>query len=72
MSKRLVEIDDELLERARSATRAGTIRATIEIALRSVVDRQTAVAHIEHLRRPGSLDLDRIEEARKPRLTDHG
>lgn len=34
MTKRLVEIDDELLDRARSATGAKTIRETVDRALR--------------------------------------
>lgn len=72
MTKRLVEIDDELLDAARRAAGTGTIKATVEIALRGLIDRKTAVQHVERLRRPGALDWVRIEEARTPRVGGHG
>ena len=67
VTKRLVDIDDELLARARSVAGTGTIRATVETALRSLVDRDTALRHVARLRKPGALDLGRLDEARRPR-----
>ena len=68
MAKRLVDIDDDLLERARSAAGTDTIKETVNVALRRIVDDETVVRHIERLRGSGSLDLARIEEARRPRI----
>jgi Arc/MetJ family transcription regulator len=67
VSKRLVEIDDDLLERARAAAGTDTIRATVEVALRRLADDATALRHVARLREKGALDLSRIEEARRPR-----
>lgn len=67
MTKRLVEIDDELLTRARTAAGTATIKATVETALRRLVDHDTAVRHVARLRQKGALDLARLEEARRPR-----
>lgn len=72
MTKRLIDIDDELLERARQAVGAETMKATVEIALQGLVDSTTALAHIERLRRPGALDLALIEQAREPRSAGNG
>ena len=47
MKRTTVEIDDELLERARRALGQTTMRATIEEALRRVAD----TAEAEHVRR---------------------
>ena len=69
MTKRLVEIDDELLARARSAAGVETIKATVEIALRRLADEETILAHVRRLRRRGALDLAQVEKARAPRLT---
>lgn len=67
MTKRLVEIPDELLERARSVAGTDTIKATVETALRRMVDQDTVLRHVRRLRRPGALDLNRVAEARRPR-----
>lgn len=67
MTKRLVEIDDELLARAKSAAGTGTIKATVEIALRRLADEETVLRHVRRLRRAGALDLAVIEKARSPR-----
>jgi Arc/MetJ family transcription regulator len=67
MAKRLVEIDDDLLERARSIARTGTIKETVNAALQRLVDDERVMRHVERLRGPGALDLARIEEARRPR-----
>jgi Arc/MetJ family transcription regulator len=72
VTKRLVEIDDELLARARTVAGTGTIRATVETALRNLVDRDTALRHVARLRKPGALDVDAIDEARRPRTGTHG
>jgi Arc/MetJ family transcription regulator len=67
MAKRLVEIDDDLLERARSIARTGTIKETVNAALQRLVDDERVMRHVERLRGSGALDLARIEEARRPR-----
>ena len=69
MTKRLVEIPDELLERARGAAGTDTIKATVETALQMLVDRDSVLRHVRRLRRRGALDLNEIEEARRPRLS---
>jgi Arc/MetJ family transcription regulator len=67
MTKRLVEIDDDLLERARSISGKGTIKETVNAALQQLVDDETVIRHVERLRGPGALDLARVDEARRPR-----
>ncbi len=67
MTKRLVEINDDLLERARSAAGTSTIRATVEAGLRQLADEALIRRHIERLRRPGALDAAALERARTPR-----
>ncbi len=65
--KRLVDIDDDLLERARSIAGTDTIKETVNAALQRLVDDERVLRHIERLRGSGALDLARIEEARRPR-----
>jgi Arc/MetJ family transcription regulator len=65
--KRLVDIDDDLLERARSVAGTATIKETVNAGLQRLVDDEAVRRHIERLRGRGSLDLGRIEEARRPR-----
>lgn len=72
MTKRLVEIDDQLLARARTVAGTDTIKATVETALKSLVDRDTALRHVARLRQPGALDIDRINDARRPRTGTDG
>ncbi len=67
MVKRLVDIDDELLERARSVAGTGTIKDTVRAALERLVDDERVRRHVERLRGSGALDLVRIEQARRPR-----
>ena len=67
MAKRLVDIDDDLLERARSIAGTKTIKETVNTALRRLVDDEQVLRHIERLRGAGALDLERIEKARRPR-----
>jgi Arc/MetJ family transcription regulator len=72
MTKRLVEIDDDLLAQARSAAGTDTIKATVETALQRLVDHGTALRHVARLRKPGALDLERLSEARRPRTGTSG
>jgi len=69
MTKRLVDIDDDLLARARSLTGTDTIKATVDIALRQLVDHEKVLRHLERLKGAGALDVARIEDARQPRST---
>lgn len=68
MSKRLVEIDDELLDQALRAAGTQTIRATVEAGLRRLVDYDLAIAHVKRLRRSGSLNQTAIEAVRHTRV----
>ncbi|MCU0281469.1 MAG: DUF2191 domain-containing protein [Acidimicrobiia bacterium] len=70
MTKRLIDIDDGLLERARIVAAAGTIRSTVEIALQRLVDQDTALRHVRRLRGAGALDPALVEAARSPRASD--
>jgi Arc/MetJ family transcription regulator len=67
VTKRLVEIDDDLLERARSSAGTSTIKATVEAGLRQLADDALIRRHIERLRRPRALDAAALEAARVPR-----
>jgi Arc/MetJ family transcription regulator len=66
VTKRLVDIDDDLLERARTACGERTIRATVEAGLQALADRASGVQHIRFLRQT-EFDLEAFEEARNPR-----
>jgi Arc/MetJ family transcription regulator len=50
MTKRLIEIDDELLELARELADAETIRGTVEEALRRLVRIESTKRHLEELK----------------------
>ncbi|MEE8406002.1 MAG: type II toxin-antitoxin system VapB family antitoxin [Acidimicrobiia bacterium] len=66
MTKRLIEIDDELLDMARELADAETIRGTVEEALRRLVRIESTKRHIEELSEslePNAVEL--IEEARR-------
>jgi Arc/MetJ family transcription regulator len=67
VTKRLVDIDDSLLEQARRAAGKATIKATVETALRRLVDQDTAMRHVQRLRRRGALDLEALDRAREVR-----
>jgi len=67
MTKRLVDIDDELLERARSVSGSDTIKDTVTRGLQRLVDDEIVLRHVQRLRQPGALDLSAIDEARRPR-----
>jgi hypothetical protein len=65
MTKRLVEINDDLLDRARAIAGVGTITGTVTVALQRLVDQDTAVRHVHRLRTPGTIDVRVIEESRR-------
>lgn len=67
MTKRLVDIDDGLLERARGYAGTSTIRATVEAGLRRLADEALIRRHLERLRQPHALDEGALELARRPR-----
>lgn len=67
MTKRLVDIDDSLLERARSVAGTDTIKDTVNLALERLVDHERVLHHVRRLRTDGALDLARVEESRRPR-----
>jgi Arc/MetJ family transcription regulator len=68
MSKKLVYIDDDLLERARAAAGTPTIRATVEAGLRRLADAAIVVQHVRRLRRVGTLSRAKLAEARAGRV----
>ena len=72
VTKRLVDIDDDLLARARAVAGADTIRATVETALRHLVDQDTVLRHVHRMREPDALDLDHLDAARRPRTGSRG
>jgi len=66
MTKRLVEIDDELLDMARKVADAETIKGTVEEALRTLVRIEMVKRHIEQLGEsldPAAVEL--LAEARR-------
>jgi hypothetical protein len=65
VTKRLVDIDDALLERARTACGERTIKATVEAGLQALADRAAGVDHIRLLRQT-EFDLEAFEESRNP------
>ena len=67
VAKRLVDIDDDLLARARRAAGTPTIKATVEAGLRSLVHSELTERHVQRLRRGSGPDLRLVEEARTPR-----
>lgn len=72
MTKRLIEIDDHLLEQARAAAGTATIKATVEVALAGLVNHDMALRHVARLRVKGALDLALIEKARSARIDARG
>jgi Arc/MetJ family transcription regulator len=67
MTKRLVDIDDDLLDQARRAAGTPTIKATVEAGLRRLVDAELTERHVRRLRRRGALNLEAVNRARGPR-----
>jgi len=66
MTKRLVEIDDSLLERARAACGERTIKATVEAGLQALAAQAAGAEHVRLLRST-DFDLEALEHARQPR-----
>jgi Arc/MetJ family transcription regulator len=58
MTKRLVDVDDELLARAQEILGTKTMKDTVNGALGETVRRQLWRRHIERLRTMEGLDLD--------------
>ena len=58
MSKRLVDIDDVLLERAARVLGAATMKEAVNRSLASVIDTDRRRRHVARLREMTSLDLD--------------
>lgn len=67
VSKRLVDIDDDLLDHARRAAGTPTIKATVEAGLRRLVETDLTERHVRRLRQRGAVDLRLVDEARAPR-----
>ena len=72
MTKHLVEIDDQLLERARASAGTTTLKATVEAALRALSEHALVLKHVRRLRGKKSLDLRLIAAARAPRVRSRG
>jgi hypothetical protein len=69
MAKHLVDIDPELLERARAAAGTPTIKATVEAGLRQLAGKEVVLRHVRRLRkRPPAIEW--VEKARTPRVLD--
>ena len=57
MTKRLVDIDDELLERVREMTGAATMKEAVNGALQHVVDFDLRLRHVRRLLTLEGIDL---------------
>jgi Arc/MetJ family transcription regulator len=67
VTKRLIDIDDELLAQARELVDADTIKGTVEEALRKLIRIEMGRLHIEELLEslePNAVEL--LEENRRP------
>lgn len=62
-----MEVDDDLLERARGVAGTMTIKEIVHVALERLADDETALRHIERPRGAGALDPVAVGEARRPR-----
>ena len=61
MTKRLVDIDDDLLQEATSVLRASTMKEAVHRALESVVVADRRRRHAQRLAGMQGLDLDKPE-----------
>ncbi|MGH9277581.1 MAG: type II toxin-antitoxin system VapB family antitoxin [Acidimicrobiales bacterium] len=61
MTKRLVDIDDDLLEEATSLLGASTMKEAVHRALESVVLAERRRRHADRLETMRGLDLDKAE-----------
>ena len=57
VTKRLVDIDDDLLEEVRSLTGASTMKEAVNGALQHVVDFELRLEHVRRLIMQEGLDL---------------
>ena len=57
VTKRLVDIDDDLLEEVRSLTGASTMKEAVNGALQHRVDFELRVRHVQRLRSMEGIDL---------------
>ena len=64
MSKRLVDLDDETLERARTLLEGATIKDTVNTALRELCDRDTRERLFAHIQQLAAEDLGDTEVMR--------
>ena len=65
VTKRLVDIDDDLLEQVREMTGAATMEAAVNAALQHVVDFDLRLRHVRRL-----LTLDGIDLADEQVMSD--
>ena len=72
MTKHLVDINPELLERARSVAGTATIKATVEAGLRQLADLEVAQRHVRRLRGRGAVNLEKVRTARASRIPNRG
>lgn len=61
MTKRLIDVDDDLLGAARDALGAGTMKDTVNAALRAVTDMELRRRHVARLHADGLPDLRSAE-----------
>lgn len=67
VTKRLVDIDDQLLERARAVSGEKTIKGTIEVALKKLTNDDLVMRHIERLKtQPSDLTPEELKALRRP------
>ncbi len=57
MTKRLIDIDDDLLEQAREITGAATMKETVNRALQEVINLELRQRHLDRLATGEGLDL---------------
>lgn len=57
MTKRLVDIDDDLLEEARELTGATTMKGAVNAALRQLIDTELRRRHLHRLETGDGTDL---------------
>ena len=68
VTKRLVDIDDQLLERAKAVSGEKTIKGTVEVALKKLANDELIMRHIERLKRAEyDLTADEMMALRRPK-----
>ena len=58
VTKRLVDIDDSLLDRARELIGAATIKEAVNTSLRELIDAELRRRHLRRLATGSGIDLD--------------